>query len=126
MMRIADTVFYLSCVYLATLVVASIASLFLPTFDQVGHLNQGCYWTDALVIFVKCQGFGGSEIAAWLFNLPLNLFYVPMFGVVGVLEAPWLLPYAALIWAPIIYFCWHLVRALTRRSRGTAQKRAAP
>jgi hypothetical protein len=101
----------------AVLIIVFAFSFFLPTFDQVGHLQNGCYWTDALVILVRCEGFWAHQVAAYILNLPLNLVYVPMFGLAGISEAPWLLPYAALIWTPILYFFWYFSRALKNRTR---------
>lgn len=110
-------VFVFTCAYIVALIVVLCLSPFIPSFDQVGHLKRGCYWTDALVPFVECSGFWGYHVVAYIVNLPLRLLYLPVFGVAGIFRAPWIILHAAVVWAPIAYFAWYLLRY--RRSRTT-------
>jgi hypothetical protein len=105
--------FCLAFGYLAVVLTALVALPFLPSFQNAGHLERGCYWTDALVGFVVCEGFAGRGVAETLLNLPLRLLYMPMLSVLG--GAPWWWIFLAiLLWAPIFYFVWWTLRARRR------------
>jgi len=103
--------FSLSVAYLVTLFITVLLSVFaIPRFEDVGHIEQGCYLTDAMLPYVECRGFLGHSIVKFIFNLPLQLLYLPVFGVISILRAPWLILLALFAWLPIIYFIWYLIK----------------
>jgi hypothetical protein len=87
------------------------------------RLEVGCYLRDALVVGAQCSGFHGATAVSFVLNMPLNLFYAPLFGVAGLFEGPFFveslytLLLGALLWAPIIFLLWIRLRyRLTRHS----------
>ena len=109
-MHLRKTLFSISAVYLITLIVSVLAILAIPRFEDVGHLEQGCYLTDAMVPYVECREFFGHSLIKFIFNMPFQLLYLPVFGVIGFLRAPWLIFLAVFAWSPIVYFIWYLIR----------------
>lgn len=99
--------FNLSLTYLLILAICTLVIFFLPTFEEVGHLDVGCYLRDAMLPYVDCVGFPGSRLAYYIVNLPLFLIFLPVAGVLTFLRAPWLILVALLIWSPIVYLVWY-------------------
>ena len=104
------TLFLISTVYLIVLLVSVLAVLAISPFEDVGHLEQGCYLTDAMVPYVECRGFFGHSLLEFIFNMPFLLLYLPVFGAMAFLRAPWLIFLAVFAWSPIIYFIWYLIK----------------
>ena len=103
--------FSISAVYLITLIISVLLiALALPRFEDVGHLQQGCYLTDAMVPFVECRGYFGHSFVKVIINMPFQLLYLPVFGVMGLFRAPWLIFLAVFAWSPIFYFIWYLLK----------------
>ena len=48
----------------------------LPTFKPNA---EGCYWTDALVVYIECRNVEYGEAIEFISNLPLLVLYTPMF-----------------------------------------------
>lgn len=69
-------------------------ALWVPTFQEVGHLTTGCYLTDALWFYVSCNGFPGAPLVGGILTLPYWL-YPP-----AVLLAPFL---ALPLWMLLLY-----------------------
>jgi len=88
----------------------SLAAQF-PSFKEVGHLDQGCYWTDALVVYIECRGLFANETIKFFLNYWMQMVYIVMFSVYLL---P--LPVALLMWSPILYLIWYFLkgRHLTR------------
>lgn len=65
----------------------------------------GCYWTDAMIVFVECRGYQGSGSIEYVLNLPLFLFYyAPMFAMLSWQEYP------AMLLSPFyLYVVWLVV-----------------
>ncbi|MGF6400447.1 hypothetical protein ABH905_004113 [Pseudomonas frederiksbergensis] len=104
--------------YLAILVGAFLALMLLPTFGEVGHLEHGCYRTDALLPYVECRGFFAWPLAKVALNLPYQVVFVPMFAVHAAFEfepRPFLLlmSLGVLLWLPLIYLGWRGVSRLS-------------
>jgi hypothetical protein len=72
--------------------------LWIPNFEEVGHLQVGCYRTDALWFYVKCQGFVGSGAAAFVLTLPYLLW--PLLLVLN--------PFLALLWFFLLFPAWYI------------------
>jgi hypothetical protein len=49
------------------------AKVLIPDFSD--RADVGCYWTDGLVLYVVCSGFFGKNALAFIFNLPLWVFF---------------------------------------------------
>lgn len=55
----------------------AINALWVPTFEEVGHLQRGCDRTDALWFYVECSGFMFSGVVAYFLTLPYLLWLGP-------------------------------------------------
>ena len=90
----------------------------LPSFEEVGHLEHGCYKTDALVPYVTCRGYELNTLVRYSFNL----WYQPVYGVFFFPAFPIGTLYGLTVWSPGIYLVWYWLRGryLTRRSKSTA------
>ncbi len=49
-----------------------------PSFATVGHLERGCYLTDALWFYVQCNGFAFSEMAGAVLTFPYLVWISPV------------------------------------------------
>jgi hypothetical protein len=114
----------LSGIYLVMLVLSIGLWFALPAFDQARNLRVACYWTDALVFYVKCQGFAGHDAVQFILNLPFQMLYSPMFGLYGMSDpsAPiesvlYLLGMTALLWAPPLSLLSFWVARYIKRRR---------
>lgn len=66
---------------LVVMLVIAIATAFI-SYPRNPKLRPavGCYWTDALVAGVECQGFTGSDLAGKILTMPVTVFvYTPIF-----------------------------------------------
>lgn len=88
--------------YWVLVVIATLINAFVvPTFEEVGHLERGCYITDAMLLYVKCRGFFGAQLVGWILTLPFNIAQVVWIAVSPMF---WIgIPLAALLWAPLVY-----------------------
>jgi len=106
--------------HLKTIAIAYIAlligSAFALSMLGIERIDTGCYQRDALVWGAVCTGFAGSSVVAFILNMPLNLFYGPLFGVAGLFEKPfyaeslYALGLGAALWAPVVFLLWHWVK----------------
>lgn len=90
-------------VVLASIIVNA---LWVPTFNEVGHLEEGCYLTDALWLYVKCNGFTWSGIAAFFLTLPYLLW--PTLIVLN--------PLLAILWFFLLFPVWYVWRRKWRHA----------
>ena len=112
MNRLRRLPFWISWVYVGAIALVISAWFLVPSYAQGRASGAACYWTDALVLYVKCE----SSIAQGFLNFPLQLVYAPMFGLVALFDSLAGVPYgmlllgeAALLWAPLFYLAWHLL-----------------
>jgi hypothetical protein len=111
--RVAATLFYVSVLYCCLVALAiAINALFIPSFDEVGHLTNGCYKTDALVIYIECRGFFGAEVMSQFLTVPWLLVLGPALLLLNPI-------YAIALWVPVVYPGYYLFRI--RRVSGSAQ-----
>lgn len=100
--------------YVCVIALSVVVFVFLPTFEEVGDLEKGCYVTDALVAGAKCRGFIGSAIIQFAINLPLSLIYMPLFGLAGILnlelKALGITALGIALWLPLIYLARYVLR----------------
>jgi hypothetical protein len=93
----------------------------LPTFSEVGHLQHGCYKTDALVPYVQCRGLPANA----LIKHALNFWYLPVYGIIFLFTFPFavlsdgygypifslssliILSYGLIVLSPIGYLLWY-------------------
>ena len=68
-----------------------------------------------MIVYIDCTGFFGYQVVKFVVNLPFQLVYWPLFGVISFFYMPWLIVWGAAAWAPVIYFFWYLFRD---RSKG--------
>ena len=110
-MSLQRFIFLVSATYIVVLVVSLILIVtMIPRFEEVGHLEHGCYSTDALITYVECKGFPGHSFVKFIVNMPYQLIYLPVFGVTGFIHSPWLIVLAAIAWSPFVYFGWYLIK----------------
>ena len=108
------SVFYVAVISLSFVI--SMAMQF-PSFEEVGHLQDGCYWTDALVPYIQCRGLLLNEVVKSFLNFWMLLLYSGMFSLNSLRS----LIYSLLLYSPIIYLLWYWLkgRHLTNHSSGT-------
>jgi hypothetical protein len=128
--RVLRVLFWVGVIYLGALVVCVGVGTMLPSpLHPPRNSAMACYWTDALVIYVDCQGFGAAEgFVKGALNFPLQLVYRPMFGLYSTSEpsAPigvgvLMLAQSILLWAPLIYILWYILWPLVHRA-GTRER----
>jgi len=113
--KLRKTLKYLSGTYVLLLAANYVALTLLDILQGTERSEVGCYSRTALISGVYCKGFTGAEALEFLLNLPVVLFYAPLFGVSGLIEGPLVLRplivlgLGLLLWSPVIYFFW-LVR----------------
>lgn len=116
---------WLSILWLCVILSGLIAGFFVPSVDSIDRSTYcGCFWTDALVIEVKCQKFNGSKVAEFWLNLWLYLFYAPMFGIYALMSGEVslaILPLGFTIatWTPILFLAWRIFRRVRARLTST-------
>lgn len=102
--------------YLRRMAIAYVAMLVCSAaaLSMLGQarLPKGCYSSDALLWGAECSGFTGSSMVAFVLNMPLNLIYAPILGVIGLFERPfhtgtlYALMVGIALWAPIAFLLW--------------------
>jgi hypothetical protein len=95
-------------------------TLWVSRAADMGH--PGCFRADALLVYVRCEHFPGAEIAAGWLSLPWmqgQLLYGVVTGLGLVVTTPlfylYMLIVAALLWAPVVYILWLILRAVNDR-----------
>jgi hypothetical protein len=102
--HIVTALFALSVSYICLVALAIVVNaFFIPTFEEVGHLENGCYLTDALWFYVKCSGFFGAEVLSQVLTIPWLLMLSPAL----LLHDP---IYAIALWSPLAYFVYYCLR----------------
>jgi hypothetical protein len=123
-LKIINILKLLSLTYIAVISLSFIVSiaLQLPSFREVGHLKEGCYWTDALVPYIQCRGLLLNDAIKYFLNFWMRIMYTGMFSILS----PWLALYFLLYCSPIFYLFWYWIkgRHLTSLSSGTPQSGA--
>ena len=108
----------LSISYVAAMVLSFVVSVAMqfPPFEEVGHLEQGCYWTDALVPYIQCRGLFLNGPVKFFLNLWMLVPYAAIFATTS-LRA---LAYFLFTCSPVIYLLWYWIkgRHLTLSSSG--------
>ena len=97
------------CYLYVALVIVSFLISFLanfPSFEEAGHIQEGWYWTNALVSHIECRGFLASNQIEFFLNYWMTLLYIALFSVTDLS----LLPLALLMWSPILYLIWYFLR----------------
>ena len=98
---------YFCLLYIALIVAALVADIVIAiTMPYGGRTGAGCYFTDAMVVGVKCQGFAGADAIAQFLNWPLMLVYAPIFAFSSL---GGLIP-TVLLWLPPMYLLVSLLR----------------
>ncbi len=122
--KIIKTLKVLSFSYIAIIVLSFVVSIAMqfPPFEEVRHLQHGCYWTDALVPYIQCRGLLLNGVVMLFLNFWMILFYSGMFSLFSLRS----LIYSLLLYSPIIYLLWYWLkgRYLTNHSSGTPQSGA--
>jgi hypothetical protein len=77
--------------------------LWVPNFAQVGHLEHGCYLTDALWFYVACRGFALAPIASQFLTLPYLVWLGPALFVFNPIMA---VPLWFFLLYPV-WYAWH-------------------
>ena len=92
---------------------------------------MACYWTDALVFYVKCEEFAGHSAVQFILNVPLQMLYLPMFGLYGIADPAasmtnvlLMLGLATVYWIPLLYLVAYVVAVRLDRKRSTRAAQA--
>ncbi len=85
--------------FIGSLVLISIS----PTFSEVGHLKKGCYQTDALLLYLQCNGFIGSKVLMVLVNIPYITMQITA-STMGSISG------ALLLLVPSLYIPWYFIK----------------
>ena len=96
---------YLSCLYVAVLVAASLALAVVAQIGSYGvRSGVGCNLYDASLVGVECRGFFASGLVEAFLAFPLLVAQVSALAAMS----PWMLVPAALMWAPLLFlgYCW--------------------
>lgn len=105
---------YLSVTYVLLLAASYVAMTLLGILQGAESTEVGCYSRTTLISGAHCKGFTGAEALEFILNLPVLLFYAPLFGVSGLIEGPLVLRpllvlgLGLLLWSPITYFLWQV------------------
>jgi hypothetical protein len=79
----------------------------LPTFEEVGHLENGCYQTDAMIMYVKCEGVFLNSFVSLVINFFFLLyFYLPFLAISEAEISLYII--ATLVWLPFCYLFAYL------------------
>jgi hypothetical protein len=109
----------LTCVVLLAVVPTSVPS------DQLAPA-VGCYYYDALLVAVSCQGFSGSLALTALLNFPFVFVYAPMFVVMAGADRMAMLLLAvfvsAVVWSPVAYLLYRFGKSRVHREFGVRPK----
>jgi hypothetical protein len=102
------SVFRLSVLYVVLVLLSFVTSLLLPSFHDVALMRtESCYWTNAMLPFVKCgQDVIAGSVKSFFFNFWLWFIYFPMF----------LLWQTILVYAPIVVILSRLISIFRCRS----------
>lgn len=65
---------------------------------------MGCYKADAMLVYVECIGLPANEMIRFAYNL----WYLPAYGVILLVEFPQGALFGLVVFSPIIYFLWYL------------------
>jgi hypothetical protein len=74
----------------------------LPKFEEVGHLKNGCYQTDDIIMYVECKGVFLNPVVSltinFFFQLYFNLAFLAFYEAEALLYV-----FAFLAWLPMYY-----------------------
>ena len=99
-LRLINRACLLYMVALALLGVAGICIFAFVEYGQKPAGYVGCFAYDAMLLGFDCKGFPGAGVLAFLLNVPLWLFYGPLFAA----TSPWVFGGAILVWLPIAVY----------------------
>jgi hypothetical protein len=114
--HLSRRLFWISCICVVMLAVCVAIWFMLPSFEHARNSVSACYWTNALVVYVECRGFSGHATIQGALNLPLLMFYFPIFGVVILSGDPSsmiigvsMFVLGVSMWLPPVYVLWYLL-----------------
>ena len=104
---------YLSIAYVTLISLSFLFSQRLPSLEEIGYQrNTNCYWTDALVVFVKCgEDLSAHALRSFFYNFWTHFIYYPMFAISGSAD---LIGMTILIYAPLVFLVYVLVQRFRR------------
>lgn len=74
---------YLTFAYVLLFVASFVALTLLEFFQGTAWAEFACHVRTTLIAGAQCKGFDGAEAVEFVLNLPVLLFYAPLFGVSG-------------------------------------------
>ena len=78
----------------------------LPSFNEVGHLKNGCYTSNALLPYVECKGLKLNSLIKFFYNL----WYIPIFGLGFITYFPLGSFMGLVTWSPVFYIIWYWLK----------------
>ncbi len=97
--KILWTIIIYTIWFISSLVLISIS----PTFSEVGHLENGCYQSDALLLYLQCNGFIGSKVLMQVVNIPYAIIQITV-SIMGSISG------TLLLLIPCLYIPWHFIK----------------
>ena len=111
---------YVIVIFLSLIV--SISMQF-PSFEEVGHLKEGCYWRDALLPYLECRGLILNGGVKFFLNFWMLIVYsVVMFSFTSVYGVLFFL----LLWSPLLYLVWYIIKGQHLTGGSKRRKNRAP
>ena len=87
----------------------------LEAFNSNSSLRSVCYITDAMLPYVECEGVK----LAWLYKIIYNIWYIPVYGILGFKWFPIGTMFGCLVLSPFIftlcYFMFLLVKKVNMK-----------
>ena len=118
---VASAIFWIGLFYVASILLSFLLSAILPDrSDVIDDLEIKCFWTDALLYYVRCgTAVPAGRLLEVFYNFWTLFVYLPLFGFFAVighepLEAVWyfvkVLVQLILLYVPLILFVHQLWR----------------
>lgn len=105
---IIKTIKNLCLLYICLLALSFCASFIFdfPTFKQVGHVEEGCYWGNAMLPYIDCNGLTFNVLIKTFLNFWLKVVYSVIFSFHSIITFAYFIG----LWSPIFYLIWYVMK----------------
>lgn len=115
---IGALIYWCAVGYTALLFAGILVGILVAMTTEYGDKSiRGCYFDDALIYGVHCQGFFGSSAVSALLNFALQ---VVQFSAIS-LSSPISAPIALVLWAPPLYVLYRQIQRLRQRKQRASE-----
>ncbi len=104
---------WICSIYVALCAVSFIVFTFsnLEEFNSNSSLRSVCYTTNAMLAYVECEGVK----LAWLYKLIYNIWYIPVYGILGFKLFPVGTIFGCLVLSPFLFALCHFIFLLVKK-----------